>query len=323
MTKHALAWCWLAGSCAAPQGLPVDLPRADPTLAITAPRASLYRDARYVDSAYRLFDHIEELQRAGLGPWRAIRQGLQSEHVPRELELEGVFVRRPAREARTAGAPEAVFSGYVARRGPSEERVVVLHASWTRQEWVRDLESRPTPWPRVEDARVHERFRRLHRELQLLDPDLEGEGPRPGCSVAGTNDRSTVVVGHGLGAALATLYAVDCAHNGPGDPDRIGLLTLGSPLVGDVGFARAARRVGQQARVYNHADAVVWGPPSARGFRHVGTRKQRIGYTTAAYGDPAPDLDDATAWSCHHDHVLYLWFLERSHPRPTRPGCFE
>ncbi|MCC3420577.1 MAG: lipase family protein [Microcoleus sp. PH2017_29_MFU_D_A] len=67
--------------------------------------------------------------------------------------------------------------------------------------------------------------------------------------------------GHSLGAAIATLAAIDIAVNVPRLKKQVQLYTYGSPRVGDPVFAREHNRVVPNSyRVVNLADAITLVP---------------------------------------------------------------
>ncbi len=79
------------------------------------------------------------------------------------------------------------------------------------------------------------------------------------------------VTGHSLGAALATLCAVDLQYNF-GDRITIEAYTFGSPRVGNPAFVESfSRRVPDSWRVVNGWDAVAGLPAPWQGYRHVET----------------------------------------------------
>jgi len=89
----------------------------------------------------------------------------------------------------------------------------------------------------------------------------EGASPFPQAA-------SVEITGHSLGAALATLYAMENAKTSQIANPR--LCTFASPLVGDATFASVFDALGLTSwRVDNAVDLVTKVPPEALGFVHV------------------------------------------------------
>jgi len=77
---------------------------------------------------------------------------------------------------------------------------------------------------------------------------------------------SVVVVGHSLGAGMATLASVDLTRGGT----RVSLVTLGSPRVGNKNFVSYFKKLGiPTTRWVNKNDLVPHAPPRLLGYAHV------------------------------------------------------
>jgi hypothetical protein len=76
------------------------------------------------------------------------------------------------------------------------------------------------------------------------------------------------LTGHSLGAAVATLTAAYFIQSPI--KDKIKLVTLGSPLVGDSNFAENTQQISHH-RVVNCCDIVTRLPPEILGYKHTGT----------------------------------------------------
>jgi predicted lipase len=77
---------------------------------------------------------------------------------------------------------------------------------------------------------------------------------------------SVVVVGHSLGAGLATMATVDLVRGG----HRVSLVTLGSPRVGNKDFAAYFKKLRiPTIRWVNKNDLVPQSPPTLMGYAHV------------------------------------------------------
>jgi Lipase (class 3) len=87
-------------------------------------------------------------------------------------------------------------------------------------------------------------------------------------SLLAANPSRTLLTGHSLGAALATLTASYLTHNLSGMDMH--LYTFGSPLIGDSAFARWMATV-DHARYVDCCDLVTRIPPQSLGYVHVGS----------------------------------------------------
>lgn len=109
---------------------------------------------------------------------------------------------------------------------------------------------------------------------------------------------SIQVTGHSLGAALATLYAMENAQTNPIKKPL--LCTFASPLVGDTDFANAFNRLGLISwRIVNEPDLVPKLPPEVLGFRHVDSLQQ---YSSTGKVKSAP--------ACWHSLATYLSLID-------------
>jgi hypothetical protein len=79
--------------------------------------------------------------------------------------------------------------------------------------------------------------------------------------------------GHSLGGAMATLASLDIQYNSP--DSEIGVVTFGSPRVGNYAFRRSFNhRVPNYLRYVFGNDTVPYIPPAFFGFSHVGQLKK-------------------------------------------------
>lgn len=82
------------------------------------------------------------------------------------------------------------------------------------------------------------------------------------------NDENIVVYGQSLGAAIATLAAIDIQYNFP--EKNVSCMTTGSPRVGNQEFVNSYnRRVPQTTRFVYGNDIVTSVPPKLFGYEHV------------------------------------------------------
>jgi triacylglycerol lipase len=121
------------------------------------------------------------------------------------------------------------------------------------------------------------------------------------------------VAGHSLGAAIATLLALDLSVN---SSLPVGLYTLASPRVGDLTFSHLFNHVVPNAyRIDNRFDVVPKTPPPLFYF-HVGDETELL---------PCPTMK--LELTCEHYLSSYLNMLAtQSHQQaayPIEPGCLK
>ena len=140
-------------------------------------------------------------------------------------------------------------AGLVAR-GPAFS-VLCFRGSDNVRSWITNLDALPAPWRG--GGEVHRGFAAA---LDVVWPAVAAALRQAAAPL--------VMTGHSLGAALATLAA--SLH-----PDA-GLVTFGSPRVGDAAFGAAIEhRPAESRRYVNNRDLVCRLPSARLGYRHVGT----------------------------------------------------
>ena len=191
---------------------------------------------------------------------------------------------------RDQGAPR--FCGFLAQaEGLPEQFVMALRGTQTPEEgWDTLVSAHKVPFPAPDGGWVALGIERLYRSLEIVACQPAGafapisggfarqlaaltrQLAQPDAAMAhvlSPRPPEVVVVGHGLGGALATLYAVDNAHD-----ERLAnplLCTFASPRVGDAGFVAAFEALRLTSwRVVNAPDVVPMLPPESAGFGHVG-----------------------------------------------------
>ncbi|KAL6728332.1 hypothetical protein Aduo_010113 [Ancylostoma duodenale] len=80
-----------------------------------------------------------------------------------------------------------------------------------------------------------------------------------------------LVTGYSLGGGLAALVAVDIVKSGLADEDKVTLITLGQPMVGDKDFVTEyGQQVQQSFRVVRVGDSIPHSPGEDRGYHYNG-----------------------------------------------------
>jgi pimeloyl-ACP methyl ester carboxylesterase len=216
---------------------------------------------------------------------------------------------------------DRVFYGYVAVGGDPRVAVVALRGTTSPIEWWDDLHWQLVPFTEVSGAgRVAEGFFDIYRTFGTMTPGA-ATASLPSVSFAveiaetiadtvGGLDPAvpTIVCGHSLGGALATLLAADLAANTPITPQ---VWTFASPRVGDATFAsRYGALTSESWRIYNQVDVVPYFPvDTSDAYQPVTT-----GYAISSLG--------SARWSlgCAHALNTYLHVLSPS-TVPLHPAC--
>jgi hypothetical protein len=165
-----------------------------------------------------------------------------------------------------------VFYGFVAVGGDPKTAVVALRGTASNAEWWDDLHWDLVPFTQVTDGgKVAQGFYDIYNTFGTMTPGQQQSTPAPGAfadqvahavasGFAAELDpaRPTVICGHSLGGALATLLVADVTANTKLKPQA---WTFASPQVGDAIFA--ARYGGLSTvswRIYNQVDVVPYFP---------------------------------------------------------------
>jgi len=199
---------------------------------------------------------------------------------------------------------------------------VALRGTASNTEWWDDLHWDLVPFDQVErGGKVAEGFYGIYNTFGTMTPGQQQSAPAPGAfaaqvahAVAGgfaadlDPGLPTVICGHSLGGALATLLVADVTANTPLKPQA---WTFASPQVGDAIFA--ARYGGLSTvswRIYNQVDVVPYFPVDA--FDNY--QPVTAGYAINSLGK--------ARWSlgCAHALNTYLHVLSPA-TVPLDPAC--
>ncbi|WP_169978008.1 lipase family protein [Tautonia rosea] len=257
---------------------------------------SQYRTALEVPGFNGDLSELDGFQRFFPGYTKIATFEAEEEHLERYLEvaeptdatlaLESPLERvlRPVRRTLRETVPRIVrrefrrrvFFGFVLTS--ERDHIMAFRGTQTQAEWLSNLRSSQTEarHPVTGEAlgRVHFGFSNIAGQ-NLRTWAGDGGPSRTPAEVAAELDPSKpcYITGHSLGAALATLTAIDVAAKVDRPSDWLRLYTYAGPRVGDATFAESfARLVPNAYRVANLADTVPLLPSSkmAEGFSHVG-----------------------------------------------------
>ncbi|MGO8888721.1 MAG: lipase family protein [Streptosporangiaceae bacterium] len=215
-----------------------------------------------------------------------------------------------------------VFYGFVAVGGDPKTAVVALRGTATNTEWWDDLHWDLVPFTQVPNGgQVAQGFLDIYNTYGTMTPGQQqgtqasatfaadvaqavGSGLQAGLDPA----LPTVVCGHSLGGALATLLVADLTATTPLKPQA---WTFASPRVGDATFA--ARYGGLSTvswRIYNQVDVVPYFPVDVTDNYQPVT----AGYAINSLGKAKWSL------SCAHALNTYLHVLSVG-TVPLNPAC--
>jgi hypothetical protein len=201
------------------------------------------------------------------------------------------------------------------------ELVIALRGTRGIHEWLHDCAYYAVHCPIAPDAGFTEDgFTACFRSLRLADEPHAGslaaqlallQTPVPVTRVT--------VCGHSLGAALATLLALDLAINTALKP--VTLYTFASPRIGDERFAHFfAEHVQDAHRIANRADIVTLTPPGIASLRRPYVHVESL-------SPLAPHSRVSLHIACMHHLSTYLFLMRREagleeDPSLLHPKCF-
>jgi predicted lipase len=201
--------------------------------------------------------------------------------------------------------------GYIGYQPDIKAIVVSFRGSEDFQNWLSDLEVIRVDYPLCEKCSVHKGF--YHAE-QAVYSGILGEikrlrGQYPSYDIVST--------GHSLGAALATLVALDLGNDGF---NNVKLYNYGSPRLFNQAAANYASASGSgisiKARRTHYKDIVVHSPMHSMGFVHTTGEIYEDGPSSTypdynggplknCDGEEDPSCADQWSFTSASDHLLY------------------
>lgn len=134
-----------------------------------------------------------------------------------------------------------------------QEIIVAFRGTSSTTNWISDIIASQKKFKYVkEDCLTHRGFTDIYSSARNQIMSALSNLP---------SDKTLYVTGHSLGAALATLCAIDIAANT--EYDSLYLFTYGGPRVGDPSFSKVfTKYVRGSYRIANEFDVVTHAPPS-------------------------------------------------------------
>lgn len=224
-----------------------------PTIPYDSSRTALFAPGRHPT----LFQagQTYSLVQLGLEAARLAYLRAELKTLPQEsLKLEQALALVGFEQLKLFWNPKTGSQGFGAYR-PSDKLALLAFRGTETQEWTdlaTDADFKPIPWSKAR-GNVHQGFA---ASILSLWPEVEGWLNK---EVGGR--ASLLIAGHSLGAAMATLAASVFKPST--------LVTIGSPRVGDEGFAQCFTGV-DIVRVVNCCDLVTHLPPETPWYTHVG-----------------------------------------------------
>ncbi len=185
---------------------------------------------------------------------------------------DAVFAQGPLRVG-----DQTVYYGYVAQRA-ADEFVAVIRGTDGLVEWIEDGQFPPIPYApqlalpsELGPVSVEQGFWTIYASLALLTPAGASLGPAaPGIAQAVGAAGKLTVVGHSLGAALATYLTLDLARAGLAG--RMTACLFASPHTGDQAFVDLFDSTVAEYRLFNYLLDVVPRVPLALGYEPLPRR---------------------------------------------------
>jgi len=198
--------------------------------------------------------------------------------------------------------------GFVGYSSQLKQIVVSFRGTHNLRNWIVDLKfSKLTPFENFPNVSVHDGFYSAYQRLQpqvisAVD-SLQAQFP----------DYNIIVTGHSLGAALATLAAMDVGRRS----NNTYVWHYGSPRVGNQGFSDLFRAIIPRAhyRHTNNRDIVPHLPPMSFGFYHCPQEVWEKGTAPTDFklcdesGEDKSCSDGQLDWSVN-DHLNYFGYHE-------------
>lgn len=196
---------------------------------------------------------------------------------------------------------ETVCYGFLATSNAGE-LVCVVRGTDTLLEWLHDFSFLFVPDPiHAGGGLTEDGFTAIYRSLRAgADPNSPAVISAITTVIGADNINKVTITGHSLGAALATLLALDVALNSGIATNNTVSYTFASPKVGELFFNHTYNSVVPHTyRIFNRPDIVPKTPSLP--YEHVGTGIELV--------PPFNALKSTLA--CWHSLDTYLWLMDQ------------
>jgi hypothetical protein len=196
---------------------------------------------------------------------------------------------------------ETVTYGFLASSGAGE-LVAVIRGTDTLLEWLHDFSFLFVPNPiHAGGGLTEDGFTAIYRSLRAgADPNSPAAISAITTLVGADGISSVTITGHSLGAAIATLLALDVGLNSGIGGQATTSYTFASPKVGELFFHHTYDSVVPDTyRIYNRPDLVPQAPLFP--YEHVGNGLELV---------PPFNSINATL-ACWHSLDTYLWLMDQ------------
>jgi pimeloyl-ACP methyl ester carboxylesterase len=186
---------------------------------------------------------------------------------------------------------------------PSGELVAAMRGTKTIFEWIHDAMFLMVPNPVSKGAGMTEDgFTAMYKSLRVeRDRSAARAVQSMGAFLQAGKAQRVTVAGHSMGAALATLLALDVALNTP--CRSLAVYTFGSSKVGDRHFASSFNAsIAVSYRIFSRGDVIANLPPILPlPYEHTNTPIELV--------PPAETRPKDIAWA--HQFTTYMWLMEQ------------
>ena len=206
---------------------------------------------------------------------------------------------------------QRVFFGFLAGSPDLQApAILAIRGTYDISEWYTDADLLPIAFPPYSTLQttvyVETGFYEFYQGIQWLPPHGSASSPLTTLDVVQGNQQGIVIVGHSLGASMATLIAADLSVSAPWL--KVRLVTAASPATGDETFAHQFNeKVPDSHRYINELDVIA---SSLDGlYTQVDTGIDLISYDIW----PTPE--------CEHSLLTYIYLLSPDGTPCTTDCC--